>query len=254
MNNYVSILRTSPKCQGKSPVLRNFRSLSRTSGREFEKNAREVCALGRLLRGQTLQLQSPGPHECTCRFRRLETRMNPETHAGRRTDRRVPGHLCAHPVWHRSGRDGRAVPHEESGGNHSWRLYQHHTWLGTRRDDGNLYRRKNFRSTPESRGDAGPRRISQDFPGAKFCPTPSPKLPERSPLPLSCTGTTRPAFMQVDPQLDHTAGVFTTFPRLPGLPQAGFLDQFIGTGLLVLLILPSSTNSMLPRERTLRPR
>src|SRR5579872_3902856 len=43
-----------------------------------------------------------------------------------------------------------------------------------------------------------------------------------------------PAFHKVDPQLEHTAGVFTTFPAFPGLPQAGFLDQLIGTGLLVL--------------------
>ena len=46
----------------------------------------------------------------------------------------------------------------------------------------------------------------------------------------------RPAFLQVDPQLERTAGVFTTFPAFPGLPQAGFLDQLIGTGLLVLLV------------------
>jgi glycerol uptake facilitator protein len=45
-----------------------------------------------------------------------------------------------------------------------------------------------------------------------------------------------PAFHQFDPQLDHTAGVFTTFPAYPALPQAGFLDQLIGTGLLILLI------------------
>jgi glycerol uptake facilitator protein len=46
----------------------------------------------------------------------------------------------------------------------------------------------------------------------------------------------RPAFLNVDPNLQNTAGVFTTFPAFPGLPQAGFLDQFIGTGLLMLLI------------------
>jgi glycerol uptake facilitator protein len=46
----------------------------------------------------------------------------------------------------------------------------------------------------------------------------------------------RPAFHQVDPQLERTAGIFTTFPAFPGLPQAGFLDQLIGTGLLVLLV------------------
>jgi glycerol uptake facilitator protein len=45
-----------------------------------------------------------------------------------------------------------------------------------------------------------------------------------------------PAFHQVDPMLEKTAGVFTTFPAFPGLPSAGFLDQVIGTGLLLLLI------------------
>src|SRR5580704_7512297 len=34
-----------------------------------------------------------------------------------------------------------------------------------------------------------------------------------------------PAFQQVDPALDHTAGVFTTFPAFPNVPSAGFLDQ-----------------------------
>lgn len=46
-----------------------------------------------------------------------------------------------------------------------------------------------------------------------------------------------PAFRQVDPNLERTAGVFTTFPAFPALPGAGFLDQVIGTGLLLLLIL-----------------
>jgi glycerol uptake facilitator protein len=45
-----------------------------------------------------------------------------------------------------------------------------------------------------------------------------------------------PAFRQVDPQLEKTAGVFTTFPAFPTVLQAGFLDQVIGTGLLLLLI------------------
>jgi glycerol uptake facilitator protein len=45
-----------------------------------------------------------------------------------------------------------------------------------------------------------------------------------------------PAFHRVDPNLERTAGIFTTFPAFPNLPQAGFLDQLIGTGLLVLLI------------------
>lgn len=46
----------------------------------------------------------------------------------------------------------------------------------------------------------------------------------------------RPAFQRADPLLDHTQGIFTTFPAFPGLPSAGFLDQTIGTALLLLLI------------------
>ncbi|SRR5581483_8876093 len=46
-----------------------------------------------------------------------------------------------------------------------------------------------------------------------------------------------PAFHAVDPGLDHTAGVFTTFPAFPQAPSAGLLDQTIGTALLVLMIL-----------------
>ena len=51
-----------------------------------------------------------------------------------------------------------------------------------------------------------------------------------------CIQNYLPAFHQVDPQLEKTAGVFTTFPAFPALLQAGFLDQVIGTGLLLLLI------------------
>ena len=46
----------------------------------------------------------------------------------------------------------------------------------------------------------------------------------------------RPAFHKADPLLEHTAGIFTTFPAFPQLPSAGFLDQVIGTALLLLLI------------------
>src|SRR5579864_6713910 len=45
-----------------------------------------------------------------------------------------------------------------------------------------------------------------------------------------------PAFLRVDPQLDHTAGVFTTFPAFPELLSAGLFDQALGTALLLLLI------------------
>jgi glycerol uptake facilitator protein len=62
-----------------------------------------------------------------------------------------------------------------------------------------------------------------------------------------------PAFHQVDPQLQNTAGVFTTFPAFPGVPQAGFLDQLIGTGLLVLLVLAITDEFNAPPVANLAP-
>ncbi len=46
-----------------------------------------------------------------------------------------------------------------------------------------------------------------------------------------------PAFMKADPNLERTAGVFATFPAFPEAPMAGFIDQILGTALLVFLIL-----------------
>jgi glycerol uptake facilitator protein len=57
----------------------------------------------------------------------------------------------------------------------------------------------------------------------------------------------RSAFMRTDPDLSHTAGVFTTFPAFPEMPMTGFLDQVIGTALLLLLIFALSD------ERNLAP-
>lgn len=62
-----------------------------------------------------------------------------------------------------------------------------------------------------------------------------------------------PAFHQVDPQLEKTAGVFTTFPAFPDLPQAGFLDQLVGTGLLVLLVLAITDEFNAPPGANLAP-
>jgi glycerol uptake facilitator protein len=46
-----------------------------------------------------------------------------------------------------------------------------------------------------------------------------------------------PAFRAADPELSRTAGVFTTFPAYPEWPQAGLLDQVIGTFLLLLMVM-----------------
>src|SRR5580704_13052829 len=55
-----------------------------------------------------------------------------------------------------------------------------------------------------------------------------------------------PAFRQFDPGLERTAGIFTTFPAFPDLPQAGFLDQVIGTALLLLLIFAITDERNVP--------
>jgi glycerol uptake facilitator protein len=63
----------------------------------------------------------------------------------------------------------------------------------------------------------------------------------------------QPAFHAVDPQLERTAGIFTTFPAFPAFPQAGFLDQVIGTGLLLLLIFAITDEFNLPPGANLVP-
>jgi glycerol uptake facilitator-like aquaporin len=62
-----------------------------------------------------------------------------------------------------------------------------------------------------------------------------------------------PAFHHVDPQLERTAGIFTTFPAFPALPQAGFLDQVIGTALLLLFIFAITDEFNLPPGANLAP-
>jgi glycerol uptake facilitator protein len=62
-----------------------------------------------------------------------------------------------------------------------------------------------------------------------------------------------PAFHQFDPHLDKTAGVFTTFPAFPELLQAGFLDQVIGTALLLLMVLAITDELNVPPGANLAP-
>jgi glycerol uptake facilitator protein len=43
--------------------------------------------------------------------------------------------------------------------------------------------------------------------------------------------------LRFDPLLEKTAGVFTTFPHFADLPAPGFIDQVIGTALLLFFIM-----------------
>src|SRR3954447_8696984 len=62
-----------------------------------------------------------------------------------------------------------------------------------------------------------------------------------------------PAIQRFDPLLAKTAGVFTTFPSFPSLPQAGFLDQVIGTALLLLLVFAITDELNAPPGANLAP-
>jgi glycerol uptake facilitator protein len=63
----------------------------------------------------------------------------------------------------------------------------------------------------------------------------------------------RPAFEKVDPGLVSTASIFTTFPAFPSAPMYGFLDQVIGTALLMGLILAITDELNMPPGANLTP-
>jgi glycerol uptake facilitator protein len=60
-----------------------------------------------------------------------------------------------------------------------------------------------------------------------------------------------PAFRAADPNLEHTAGVFTTFPAYPDVPSAGLLDQTIGTALLLFVVMALIDERTQPRDARL---
>jgi len=62
-----------------------------------------------------------------------------------------------------------------------------------------------------------------------------------------------PAFRAADPNFDHTAGVFTTFPAFPAVLSAGLLDQTLGTALLLLMIFAITDERNQPPGANLTP-
>lgn len=59
-------------------------------------------------------------------------------------------------------------------------------------------------------------------------------------------------WIQVDPGLEQTAGIFTTFPAVDGF-WPGFIDQFVGTALLMGLILAIGDKNNAPPGANLAP-
>jgi glycerol uptake facilitator protein len=63
----------------------------------------------------------------------------------------------------------------------------------------------------------------------------------------------RPAFLRQDPGLETTAGVFCTFPAFPEFPAAGFIDQVLGTALLLFLVCAVTDENNLSAPSWLTP-
>ncbi|MCX6607497.1 MAG: aquaporin family protein [Acidobacteria bacterium] len=63
----------------------------------------------------------------------------------------------------------------------------------------------------------------------------------------------REAFQKFDPGLEKSAGVFSTFPAFPAAPMAGFVDQVIGTALLLFLVLAVTDQDNAPPPPGLIP-
>ncbi|WP_157142849.1 MIP/aquaporin family protein [Brachyspira pilosicoli] len=59
-------------------------------------------------------------------------------------------------------------------------------------------------------------------------------------------------WIEVDPNFENTAGVFATFPAVPGFLY-GFIDQVVGTFILIFLILTTGDANNTPAGANLGP-
>jgi MIP family channel proteins len=78
--------------------------------------------------------------------------------------------------------------------------------------------------------------LRRGFPWSKFLPYSLAQVAGAFSAAAAVFLVYRPAFLQLDPLLEKTAGVFCTFPAFPNVPLSGWLDQIIGTALLVLIV------------------
>ncbi len=63
----------------------------------------------------------------------------------------------------------------------------------------------------------------------------------------------RAVILKTDPTLEKTAGVFTTFPYFADYPAPGFVDQVIGTALLLFLVMAIGDENNLQAPNWLSP-
>ena len=134
-----------------------------------------------------------------------------------------------------------------------WRIHEHQLRVRHRGHDGHLCCGEDFRRSSESRGHARGGGVPRVFLGKVIpymhCADRRRVLRGRDRV----SGITVRNFIVVDPGLDHTAGVFTTFPAFPDMPSAGLLDQTIGTAILVFLIFALIDNRNQPPQANLTP-
>ncbi len=183
-----------------------------------------------------------------------DARMNPKPTLMAELIAEFLGTFVLMLLWHRRSRHGRAVPLEPPGRNHSRRIHQHHSGLGTRRHHGHLRCRQNFRSASQSGRDPRARRFSRIPLGQRFCRTPSLRRQGHSwPPRLWSTGIIFQRFIRSIRNSITPPASSPHFRPSRQLPQAGFLDQFIGTALLLLLIFAITDEFNAPPGANLAP-
>ena len=141
----------------------------------------------------------------------------------------------ADSVWHWRGRHGGAISDEQSWRVDSWWVHEHHDRLGSWSHDGDLCCRQNFWRAFESRGDTDACGVSW-VSVAQGVALLSWRRRREHLLLRHCLSQLSSRVSPGRSWTGKTAGIFTTFPAFSELPQAGFLDQVIGTGLLLLLV------------------
>jgi glycerol uptake facilitator protein len=84
--------------------------------------------------------------------------------------------------------------------------------------------------------------VFRDFPWRKVLPYSAAQMAGAFAAAALVFANYRPAFQHFDPDLSKTASIFTTFPAFPDEWAYGFLDQVVGTALLLGLIFAITDN------------
>jgi glycerol uptake facilitator protein len=95
--------------------------------------------------------------------------------------------------------------------------------------------------------------LLRDFPWRKVLPYSAAQIAGAFAAAAVVFANYRPAFQRFDPDLSKTASIFTTFPAFPEAWGYGFLDQVVGTALLLGLIFAITDRRNEPVPPGLQP-